>query len=94
MVEAGGSVGGCSFVTLATMKESESNRLTRGEEGSLGGVTSSQREADGEAEAGGGSSYWSPSLNAELLSGPEGNPEKMEEKQFFVLYFNTINLIF
>lgn len=82
MAEPGGRVGGCSFVAVVTMEESESKRLSMGEGGSLGGVTPRKGEVDGEDEEGGGSSNWSLSLNAELASGPEGNPDKMEKLLF------------
>ncbi|MEQ2250169.1 hypothetical protein ILYODFUR_037031 [Ilyodon furcidens] len=75
------------------MAESESMRLTMGEGGSLGGVTSREveGEVDVEADEGGGSSNWFLSLNAELVSGPEGNPDKMEKLLFcFVLNLNKI----
>ncbi|MED6284949.1 hypothetical protein CHARACLAT_024063 [Characodon lateralis] len=74
------------------MAESESMRLTMGEGGSLGGVMSREGEVDVEADEGGGSSNWFLSLNAELVSGPEGNPDEMEKLLFcFVLNLNKID---
>lgn len=58
LVEVGGSVGGCSFITVETEPEPEA---ARGEEGSPGGVT--LREEDE------GSSRRSLSFDADLISG-------------------------
>lgn len=68
-MEAGGSVGGCSFITVVTMEELESKRLMKGEGGSLGGVTSREGEVDDENQEWGGSSNTSLSLNVELSLG-------------------------
>lgn len=81
MADAGPSVGGCSSVAVVTMEESESKRLSMGEGGSLGGVTSKEGEVDGEPKEGGN---WSLSLNTEMVSGPEGNPDKMEKLLFLI----------
>lgn len=71
-MEAGGSVGGCSFITVVTMEEPEPKTAVMGEGASPGGVTLREGEAaEGEE---GGSSNRSLSLNAELSSGSGRNP--------------------
>lgn len=72
LVEAGGSVGGCSFITVVTMEEPEPNTAAMGEVGSLGGVMLSEGEAAEEEK--GASSNASLSFSAELSSGSAGNP--------------------
>lgn len=72
LVEAGGSVGGCSFITVVTMEEPEPKTAAMGEGASLGGVRMREGEAAEEEE--GGSSRRSLSLNAELNSGSGRNP--------------------
>lgn len=52
LVEAGGSVGGCSFITVVTMEEPEPKTATMGEGASLGGVTWMEGEAAEEKEGG------------------------------------------
>lgn len=73
LVEAGGSVGGCSLITVVTIEEPEPNTAAMGEVVSLGGVTLREGEA-AEEEDKGGSSNRSLSFGAELNSGSEGNP--------------------
>lgn len=70
LVEAGGNVGGCSFIAVVTMEEPEPKTAAMGEGGSLGGVTL----REGEAAEEGVSSNRSRSLNAELSSGSGRNP--------------------
>lgn len=72
-MEAGGSVGGCSFITVVTMEEPEPKTAAMGEGASLGGVTLKEGEAEEEEEEE-GSSNRSLSLNAELSSGSGRNP--------------------
>lgn len=72
LVEAGGSVGGCSFITVVTIEEPEPKTAAMGEGESLGGVTLREWEAAEEAE--GGSSKRSLSFDVELSSGSGRNP--------------------
>lgn len=78
LVEAGGSVGGCSFITVVTMEEPEPKTAEMGEGVSLGGVILREGEAAEEEDR--GSSNRSLSLNAELSSGSGRNPDTQEEK--------------
>lgn len=72
MVEAGGSVGGCSFITVVTMEEPEPKTAAMGEGASPGGVMLREEEEKG-------SSNKSPSLNAELSSGAARNPGRKRD---------------
>lgn len=54
LVEAGGRVGGCSFITVVTMEKPEPKTAAMGEGASLGGVTLREGEA-AEAKEGGSS---------------------------------------
>lgn len=76
-MEVGGGAGGCSFITVVTMEELESERLTKGEGGSLGGVTSREGEVEDEKEEGGGSSNLSLSLNIKLSPGSAQNDKNV-----------------
>lgn len=87
-MEAGGSVGGCSFITVVTMEEPEPKRLMKGEGGSSGGVTPREGEVADEGEEGGGSSNRSLSLNAELSPASEGNPGHKKKQKIYLLYKN------
>lgn len=81
LVEAGDSVGGCSFITVVTVEEPEPKTPMMGEGGSLGGVMLREGEV-AEAEEERGSSNRSLSFNAELSSGE--NPEQREIHLFFL----------
>lgn len=75
-MEAGGSVGGCSFITVVTMEEPEPKTAAMGEGASLGGVTLMEGEGAKEEEDEGGSSNRSLSLDADLSSGSTRNPRQ------------------
>lgn len=86
-MEAGGSVGGCSFITVVTIEEPEPKTAAMGEGESLGGVTLSEWEAAEEAaeEVEGGSSNRSLSFNAELSTGSGRNPGRRREKRKYCI---------
>lgn len=71
LVEAGGSVGGCSFITVVTMEEPKPKTVAMGEGCSVGGVTLREGEA---AKEDGGSSNTSLSFRTELSSGSGRKP--------------------
>lgn len=75
-MEAGGSVGGCSFITVVTIEEPEPKTAPMGEGELLGGVM--LRKGEVAEKEGGGSSNRSLPFSAELSSGSGRKPGQRE----------------